>query len=159
MELVNLVNVFMFLAQPHEELVLYFPDYELNSLYRRVDDDGFYEDIQIPSKAAGLTCITVIHDLFAEVKNKELISLMGEAMSLLTMMLDLPSHSEYLWMVNKDRSLIRGPYDTSWAILRRLATCWLSGFDANIRPSKLPFAEFIKLGGFSRWNIIPSSED
>jgi hypothetical protein len=159
MKLAKLHEVLRFLAQSNDELVRYLPDYDLDLHYRRVDDDGFYESVQIPSKAAGLTCLTVLHGLFHKVDDEGLAFLIGEIVSFLTIMIDLSSQSEYHWMVDKNKYAINGPYDHSWAILRRLASQGLSMMDAEIRPPQIPFGELIKLGGFSKWKIVPASDD
>ena len=159
MKLFELHEVLRVLAQPSEELVIYLPEYQEDLFYRRVDEDGFYEGVQIPSKAAGLTCIAVIHVLFPEVGSEGLASLIGEIESFLTMMIDLSSRAEYHWMVDKNNYIVSGPYDHSWAILRRLASQGLVMIDPEIRPPQLPFEEFIKLGGFSKWKVIRASND
>jgi hypothetical protein len=159
MKLFELHEVLRFLAQSNDELVLFLPGYEEDLLYRRVDEDGFYEDVQLPSKAAGITCIRVIHVLFPDVDNEGLASLIGEILSFILIMIGVSIQGEYLWMVDKNNYMIHGPYDDSWAILRRLASQGLRMIGAEIRPPQTPFGEFIKLGGFSMWKVVPTSND
>jgi hypothetical protein len=45
MKLLDLTEVFRFLTQSDEELARYLPNYEESLLDRRVDPDGFFEDV------------------------------------------------------------------------------------------------------------------
>jgi hypothetical protein len=154
----ELNEVLSFLAQPHDDLQLYVPEYEEHLHYRCLDEDGFYVDDQIPSKAAGQTCIAVIDKYVSAISDVELTRLTQEIESLLLIMVDLTRQSEYHWMINKNSYMISGPNDTSWAILRRLASLALSRIGEEIRPPSIPFREFIKLGGFSSWKVVPISD-
>ncbi len=159
MKLFKLNEALKFLAQSNEDLVLYLPRYEEDLHYRRLDDDGFYVGFQMPSKAAALTCAEVLHERFTEVNNEELACLIGEIMSLL-MIMDFESiQAEYFWMVDKTGGMVTGFYDDFWSILRRLASQGLSMSGAEIRLPETPFGEFIKLAGFSRWRVVPASDD
>jgi hypothetical protein len=159
MKLFELYEVLRFLAQSNDELVLYLPKDEDDLLYRRLDEDGFYVGVQMPSKAAGLTCLRVIHVQFTDVNDQELVSLISEIMNLLVIMSDMPIHAEYFWMVDKNQCVFTGPYDGFWTILRRLALQGLKMADAEVRLPQTPFRELIKLAGFSKWKVVPSSDD
>jgi hypothetical protein len=153
----ELIEVFRFLAQSNEEMSLQLPDYDEDFLYRRRDGDGFFEDIPIPAKAAGMTCLTLIHERFTLASTEELALLMNDIACLLTIMDELPPRqSEYLWLIDKNKYMISGPYDSSWSILRRMAVQALRLLGDETRSLPIPFDEFIKLGGFSRWKIVPT---
>ncbi len=65
----NLIEVFKVLAQLTDDLSLYFPLGDQNLLYRRLDQSGFFDDIQLPSKAAALTCASIIHHAYHTIED------------------------------------------------------------------------------------------
>ncbi|WP_165073429.1 hypothetical protein [Paludisphaera rhizosphaerae] len=153
----ELTEAFRVLAQSADGLRSYCPRYEESILYRRVDEDGFYEDIPIPSKAVAITCASLIHEMFHRIEDDSVKKLAVEIQSLILMMLDLSS--EYHWAIDKNVSLVQGPYDTSWAILQRLASCTLNAIGAQSGAPRIPFGDFLGFASFSRWEIVPASGD
>lgn len=151
----ELIEAFKVLAQSTDDLSLYFPRGEENLLYRRVDENGFYDDVWLPSKVAALTCASIIHDLFHTIVDDSVKQVASEIQSLILIMIDISS--EYHWMIDKNAYMIQGPYDTSWAILRRLASVGLTAISSEIQPPQSTFGEFVKLGKFSEWKIVPAS--
>lgn len=154
----ELIEAFRVLAQSTDDLSLYFPQGEENLLYRRVNEDGFYDDVWIPTKAAAMTCATIIHDLFVLITDDSVRQIASEIQSLVYIMINEIS-SDYHWFPNKDTFWIQGPNDTSWEILRRLASIGLTAIGSEIQPPQNSFDDFIKLGEFSEWKIVPASGD
>jgi hypothetical protein len=159
MKNMELQEALKFLAQSNDELVRYLPEYDEDLHYRRVDEEGYQQDVQIPSKAAALICFTAIRYRFSAADSEELTYLLGEVVSLLAIMFDLSRDTNYHWFVNKNEHGVHGPYDHCWAILRRLASQGLSMIVAGMGPPSLPFAELIKTGGFSKGKVAWTSRD
>ena len=76
---------------------------------------------------------------------------------MICIMLEL--RSEYHWGINKNACWIQGPTDESWKILRRLSSFGLTATGTEVQPPQHSFGEFIKLGQFSEWKIVPAAGD
>jgi hypothetical protein len=66
---------------------------------------------------------------------------------------------EYHWGIDKNAYWIQGPYDASWEILRRLSSFGLTAAGTEVQRPQQSFGEFIKLGQFSEWKIVPAVGD
>jgi hypothetical protein len=155
---VELIEAFKVLAQSKDDLVRYCPPGDENLLYRRdsVDSPG-YDEVWLPSKAAAMTCASIIHDRFHRIADDTVRQIASEIQCMISIMFEL--RSEYHWGINKDTYCIQGPNDESWAILRRLSSLGLTATDTEVQPPHHSFGEFIKLGQFSEWKIVPVAGD
>jgi len=154
---VELIEAFEVLAQSTDDLVRYCPLGEQNLLYRRLDQNGFFDDVQLPSKAAAMTCASIIHVVYASIEDDTVRQIASEIESFIAIMLELPS--QYQWSISKRECFIEGPNDASWDVLRRLASLGLTAIGSEIKPPQNSFGEFIKLGQFSEWKIVPAAGD
>jgi hypothetical protein len=154
----QLIEAFRVLAQSTDDLKLYCPRGEENLLYRRVNEDGFHDDVWQPSKAVAMTCASIIYNLFHPITDDSVRQITSEIQSFIYIMV-IEISSDYHWFPDKDECWIQGPNDASWKILRRLASLGLTAIGSEIQPPQNSFVEFIKLGEFSEWRIVPASGD
>jgi hypothetical protein len=154
---VELIEAFNVLAQSTDDLIRYFPPGDGDLLYRRDDEYGGYDDVAFPSKVAALTCASIMHEQFPRIANETVRKIASEIECMIAIMLELPS--QYHWGLNKDTCWIQGPNDASWDILRRLSSFGLTATGTEVQPPQHSFGEFIKLGQFSEWKIVPVAGD
>jgi hypothetical protein len=155
---IELIDAFQVLAQSTDDLVRYFPPSDENLLYRRVGEDyPGYDEVSLPSKAAAMTCASIIHHQFGRITNDTIWQIASEIQCMISIMFELKS--EYHWGIDKNTYWIQGPNDASWAILRRLSSFGLTATGTEVQPPQHSFGEFIKLGGFSEWKIVPAAGD
>ena len=148
----KLLEAFKLLAQSRDDLSLYLPVGEENLLYRRADENGLFEDVWLPAKAAAMTCASIIHDVFHSIEDETVKQIASEIQSFISIMLEVAS--QYHWSISKHECFIEGPNDVSWAILRRLASLGLTAIGSEIKPPQDSFGDFVKLGNFSQWRIV-----
>jgi hypothetical protein len=155
---IELIEAFKVLAQSTDDLVRYCPPGDENLLYRReaIDSPG-YDEVWWPSKAAAMTCAYIIHDQFHRIADDTIKQIASEIECMICIMLELGS--EYHWGIDKNTCWIQGPNDGSWAILRRLSSFGLTTTGTEVQPPQHSFGEFIKLGQFSEWKIVPTAGD
>jgi hypothetical protein len=154
---VELIEAFKVLAQSTDDLVRYCPPGDENLLCRRDGENGGYDDVWFPSKAAAMTCASIIHDQFHRIADDTVKQIASEIQSMICIILEL--RSEYHWGINKNAYWIQGPNDGSWEILRRLSSFGLTATGTEVQPPQHSFGEFIKLGQFSEWKIVPAAGD
>jgi hypothetical protein len=154
---IELIEAFKVLAQSTDDLARYCPLGDENLLYRRTDENGFFDDVWLPSKAAAMACESIIHGVFHPIEDDTVRQIASEIQALILIMLELPS--QYQWSISKRESFLEGPNDASWKVLRRLASLALTAIGSEIKPPQNSFGEFVKLGNFSLWRIVPASGD
>ncbi len=154
---VELIEAFKVLAKSTDDLVRYCPPSDENLLYRRDGDYGGYDEVWFPSKAVAMTCESIIHDRFHRIADDTVMRIASEIQCMICIMSEL--RSEYHWGINKNTYWIQGPYDGSWEILRRLSSFGLTATGTEVQPPQHSFGEFIKLGHFSEWKIVPAAGD
>lgn len=74
--------------------------------------------------------------------------LLLEIRCVMEMMLDLAERVDYVWLLDKEKHPISGPYDDAWLVLKRLATQALQQAGRDASSPTVMFADLLKFAGF-----------
>lgn len=145
MEQGNAVDVLLFLALPREQQIGYLPDYQDGMVVIMADGET---SISFPAEAL-LRATWKLCDALWEVAPNDTESILWELLCVIDMTLIVAEHGDYVWLLDKQRYPIEGPFDDAWIVVRRLSRTALDQLQIPCRPMTKTFLEIIHSVGYS----------
>jgi len=140
------IEVLRVLALSLEELITYLPDHETGAVFMP-DGDGDF--INFPAEGVLRVALKILNDARFEM-SPDVQELIRELLCVIDMLLSLGEEIDYMWLLDKQRYQIEGPFDDAWLVLRRLARLALQRANSAVVMPKADFFEIMRLGAFTK---------
>lgn len=138
------LEMLRFLALSQSEKMRYLPADCDGVCYVTPDGDA---EIAFAAEAALRAAFKAV-DSAAWDAPEEIKPLLLEIHCVMVMMFDLADRVDYVWLLDKEKHPISGPYDDAWLVLKRLATQALQHAGRGVSSPTVMFADLLTFAGF-----------
>ena len=149
----QVVEALRFLAMSSEQMLSFLPDSEEDVWYTTPGGDP---DIAWPTEVALSTTFSILRG--ASVTGEwpgEALGTLRELHCTVEMMLELAAYgADYVWLLDKHRYGMSGPFDDGWQVLRTLARLALAAAGEIVSSPTMSFLNFIALDGRRRVKVV-----
>lgn len=149
------IEMLRFLALSQSEKMRYLPA-DADGLHYVPADCG--AEIAFAAEAAVRAAFKAVDSAVPDA-SEVIKPLLLEIRCVMEMMLDLAERIDYVWLLDKEKHPISGPYDDAWLVLKRLASLALQQASRDVSSPTVTFTDLLKSAGFQLTARRPSPSE